>query len=146
MSDQMWTGVIGRAAENLGKINNFLTMTGMLLDHVSQHGKLFANRFTEVRSWFEYLAALPFAKVSVIIRVLKQLEASKTSGDVYADSLLSDQERKDRRIKKVRRILVVLLLGLLMALICSMVSSKSRVKALQGVVSSGATMERMWVS
>jgi len=38
--DQLWTGVLGQTAESLGKLNNLLSMTGMLVEHVSNHAKL----------------------------------------------------------------------------------------------------------
>ena len=38
--DQLWTGVLGQAAESLGRLNNLLSMTGMLVEHVSSHTKL----------------------------------------------------------------------------------------------------------
>jgi hypothetical protein len=39
-SDQMFTGILGQTAESLGKLNNLLSMTGMLVEHVSNHAKL----------------------------------------------------------------------------------------------------------
>ena len=44
----MWTGILGQTAESLGKLNNVLSMTGMLVEHVSNHAKLLLVKAQEL--------------------------------------------------------------------------------------------------
>ena len=45
--EQLWGGILGKSAESLGRLNNLLSMTGMLVEHVSNHSRLLYGRGQE---------------------------------------------------------------------------------------------------
>ena len=53
MGDHLYQGVLGHAAESLGRLNNLLSMTGMLVDHISNHGKLLYSKGVEFQTWYQ---------------------------------------------------------------------------------------------
>jgi hypothetical protein len=51
--ENLWQGVLGQAAESLGRANNFLQMTGMFVDHTSNHCKMLYAKGAELYQWYQ---------------------------------------------------------------------------------------------
>ena len=51
--EHLWQGFLGQTAESLGRLNNLLSMTGMLVDHMSNHGKLLYSKGVEFHTWYQ---------------------------------------------------------------------------------------------
>ena len=59
-SEQLWGGFLGKTAETLCRLNNLLSMTGMLLEHLSSHSNLLYSKSQELvsladraKGWFK---------------------------------------------------------------------------------------------
>lgn len=107
-SDNLWQGVLGNAAESLGRVNNLLTMTGMLVDHISNHVKMIYTKASEfhdgvvaVRQWSERHSEW-------MERLGLQIESGWTGED--------EQTRKKRmQLRRARTIGIIVLIGLFLA-------------------------------
>lgn len=107
MGENMWQGFLGRTAETLGRFNNLLSMTGMLVDQVSTHGKLLYTKGTELHSWYQNVRSLTDKHSEWLERLGFQIESSwKTSED----------EEVRRRRMLIRRTRTALILAFVVAL------------------------------
>jgi hypothetical protein len=104
--ENLWQGVLGQTAETLGRLNNLLSMTGLLVDHISNHGKLLYSKGVELHKWYEDAKTLGDKHSEWLIRLGFQVEAGWTS---------NDSEEVRRRRMMIRRTRTVLIFGLIIA-------------------------------
>ena len=102
MGDTMWQGFLGQTAESLGRLNNLLSMTGMLVDHMSNHGKLLYSKGVEMHSWYNSLKSWTEKHSEWMERLGLQVESSWRTSE--------DEETRRRRMM-IRRARSLLLLG-----------------------------------
>ena len=105
--EQMWQGFIGQTAEGLGRLNNLLSMTGMLFDHLTNHGKLLYSKGVEVHGWWEAIATWGNRHSEWMENLGLQIETSwKTN----------EEEEVRRRRMLVRRVRTLIILAVLVAM------------------------------
>ena len=107
MGEHMWQGFLGRTAETLGRFNNLLSMTGMLVDHISNHGKLLYTKGVELHSWYESVKSLSEKHSEWLERLGFQIESSWKSQE--------DEEVRRRRML-IRRTRTIIILAFVVAL------------------------------
>lgn len=100
--DHMWQGFIGQTAEGLGRLNNLLSMTGMLVDHMSNHGKLLYSKGLEFHSMFEAIKTWSRDHSAWMEKLGLQIESSWQTNE--------DEEIRKRRMM-VRRVRTMIIVG-----------------------------------
>ena len=103
MGDNMWQGFLGQTAESLGKLNNLLSMTGMLVDHMSNHGKLLYTKGMEMHNWYQSVRSWTERHSEWMERLGLQIESSWRT---------SEDEEVRRRRMLVRRARSLILVGI----------------------------------
>ncbi len=101
MGDNLWQGFLGQTAESLGRFNNLLSMTGMLVDHISNHSKLLYSKGIELHNWYKSVKSLSEKHSEWMERLGFQVESSWASNE--------DEEIRKRRmlIRRTRTFLVL---------------------------------------
>ena len=94
MGDHLWQGFLGQTAETLGRFNNLLQMTGMLVDHISNHGKLIYSKGVELHNWYHSMKNLSEKHSEWLERLGFQVESSWAS---------HEEEEVRRRRMHIRR-------------------------------------------
>lgn len=117
--DQMWQGFFGQTAESLGRLNNLLSMTGMLVDHMSNHGKLLYTKGTELHNWYKSVKSWAERHSEWMERLGLQLESGWRT---------SEDEEKRRRRMLVRRARTMILVSLLVLVFYLMRKSRKRTR------------------
>ena len=105
-NEHLWQGYFGRSAEYLGRLNNFLSMTGMLVDNISNHVKLLYSKGQELQIWYAKLVTFTNGHSKMMETLGFQVESSW---------LLNENEENLRRRMWIRRIRTFLLVSLLFA-------------------------------
>jgi len=101
MGDHMWQGFLGQTAESLGRLNNLLSMTGMLVDHISNHGKLIFSKGVELQNWYESAKNWGQKHTEWMEKLGLQIESSwKTPHD-------DEQTRRRRMLIRRTRTLII---------------------------------------
>lgn len=111
MGDNMWQGFLGQTAESLGRINNFLSMTGMLVEHVSNHSKLLYGKGVEFHTWYQGMKEWSEKHSEWFERLGFQIEAGWKTNE-------SEEIRKRRML--IRRVRTILLAGILLSVVLLM--------------------------
>lgn len=99
--EQMWQGMIGQTAEGLGRLNNLLSMTGMLFEHISNHGKLLYSKGVEFHSFVEAVRNWGQSHSVWMENLGLQIESSWHTNE--------DEETRRRRmlVRRVRTMIIV---------------------------------------
>ena len=100
--DHLWQGYLGQAAESLGRMNNLLSMTGMLVDHISNHTKLIYQKGLEVQEWYKSMRNWGEKHSEWMERLGLQIESGW---------LTNEDEEVRRRRMLVRRTRTFMILG-----------------------------------
>lgn len=103
--DHLWQGYLGQAAESLGRMNNLLSMTGMLVDHISNHTKLIYQKGLEVHGWYKSMRNWSEKHSEWMERLGLQIESGW---------LTNEDEEVRRRRMFVRRTRTFLILGFIL--------------------------------
>lgn len=106
MGEHMWQGFLGQTAESLGRLNNFLSMTGMLVEHVSNHSRLLYGKGVELHTWYQGMKDWSEKQSEWLERLGFQIEEGWRTNE-------SEEVRKRRMI--IRRVRTMLLGGILLA-------------------------------
>ena len=105
--DHLWQGFLGQTAESLGRFNNLLSMTGMLVEHISNHGKLLYGKGLELHKWYNEMRALSEKHSEWMERLGFQIESGWATNE--------DEEVRKRRML-IRRTRTFLILGFVITL------------------------------
>jgi hypothetical protein len=129
MGDNMWEGFIGETAKTLGRLNNFLTMTGMLVDHVSNHSKLLYSKGVEFHGWYTGVREWGNQQTEWMERLGLQIEAGWRT---------NESEEVRRRRMMIRRVRTILIMGffVLLTLLIARRRTTKRTRALENIYSS----------
>jgi hypothetical protein len=101
MGEHMWQGFLGQTAETLGRLNNLLSMTGMLVDHISNHGKLLYSKGIELQTWYENMKNWSEKHSEWMEKLGLQIESSwKTQEDEHT-------RRRRMLVRRARTIIIV---------------------------------------
>ena len=99
--DHLWQGFLGHTAESLGRLNNLLSMTGMLVEHISNHGKLLYSKGLELNGWYHNLRSFTEGHSEWMENLGLQIESSwKTNEDEAI-------RRRRMLVRRVRTIIIV---------------------------------------
>lgn len=101
MGDNMWQGFLGQTAETLGRFNNLLSMTGMLVDHISNHTKLIYSKGGELHSWYNNVKSFSEKHSVWMERLGFQIESSWASNE-------EEDVRKRRMLIRRTRTFIIL--------------------------------------
>jgi hypothetical protein len=99
--DHLWQGFLGQTAETLGRFNNLLSMTGMLVDHISNHSKLLYSKGVELHNWYKSVKSFSEKHSEWMERLGFQVESSWASNE--------DEEVRKRRmlIRRTRTFIIL---------------------------------------
>ena len=100
-SEQLWQGFLGQTAESLGRLNNFLSMTGMLVDHLSNHTRLLYTKGQELHGWYQNLRSWGEKHSEWMERLGLQIESSWST-------LEEEHVRRRRMLVRRARSLIIL--------------------------------------
>jgi hypothetical protein len=120
--DNLWQGFLGQTAETLGRFNNLLSMTGMLVEHISNHGKLLYNKGSELHTWYQNLRHIGTKHSEWLERLGFHLESGWNT---------SEHEDVRRRRMMVRRTRTFLILAFIIIILLS-TRAKQKRKRFQG--------------
>lgn len=100
--DHLWQGLLGHTAESLGRLNNLLSMTGMLVEHVSNHGRLLYSKGIELHTWYHSFRSWTESHAEWMEKLGLQVESSwKTNED-------ESTRRRRMLVRRTRTIIIVL--------------------------------------
>jgi hypothetical protein len=103
--DHLWQGFLGHTAETLGRLNNLLSMTGMLVEHISNHGRLIYSKGVEVHSWYNSLKTWTERHSEWMEKLGLQVESSwKTNEN-------EPVRRRRMMVRRVRTIIIMAFIG-----------------------------------
>lgn len=115
--DNLWQGFLGQTAETLGRFNNLLSMTGMLVEHISNHGKLLYNKGSELHAWYQNLRSFGSKHSEWLERLGFQIETGWNT---------SEKEDVRRRRMMVRRTRTFLILAFIIIIFLSTRTKQKR--------------------
>lgn len=103
--DHLWQGFLGHTAESLGRLNNLLSMTGMLVEHISNHGRLLYSKGIEVHSWLNSLKLWTERHAEWMEKLGLQVESSWRTNE--------DESVRRRRmlVRRTRTIIIIAFLA-----------------------------------
>jgi hypothetical protein len=99
-NEHLWQGYLGRSAEYLGRLNNFLSMTGMLVDHISNHAKLLYAKSQELQSWYYDFANFATRHTEILERLGFQVESG------WLQNVSNEELRRRMLIRRMRSLIV----------------------------------------
>jgi hypothetical protein len=101
MGDNLWQGFLGQTAETLGRFNNLLSMTRMLVDHISNHGKLLYSKGVELHNWYHSMKNLSEKHSEWLERLGFQIESS------WATNEEEEVRRRRMLIRRARTFIIL---------------------------------------
>ena len=106
----MWTGILGQTAESLGKLINVLSMTGMLVEHVSNNAKLL---FVKAQELYMFSMVCKRYLHQHRAEILSQLGVEMDSNQYR----ILEERLKELRYRRIRSGSVILLIFSLLTLL-----------------------------
>lgn len=101
MGNNLWQGFLGETAETLGRFNNLLSMTGMLVDHISNHGKLLYSKGVELHSWYRSMKNFTEKHSEWLERLGFQIESG------WACNEEEEVRRRRMHIRRARTLIIL---------------------------------------